>query len=164
MITIDAFAHREIIYCVSHLVSEIASKEIDYWPNLAYQKDWETPADYHVHNRMNEAELREFLSYKDENHEHIKSSDIHLLRRLVWLLLEPNEYEDFCNEHDLEDAYTEIYEYWIVSDYLAEKLERHGEVIEKDFYGLTIWGRTCTGQSITMDSVIQKIFKEFSND
>ena len=44
--------------------------------------------------------------------------------------------------------------------WLGDKLLEKGERVVKDFYGLTIWGRTCTGQAISMDSVIQAIAKE----
>ena len=51
----------------------------------------------------------------------------------------------------------EALEHWIVSDWLADKLEAYGELITKDFLGLTIWGRTCSGQAIMLDWVISKI-------
>lgn len=52
----------------------------------------------------------------------------------------------------------EVFEHWIVSEWFADKLEAAGEVIEKDFHGLTIWGRTCSGQAILLDSVICDIY------
>ena len=51
----------------------------------------------------------------------------------------------------------EALEYWIVSDWLANKLESYGELVTKDFLGLTIWGRTCSGQAILLDWVISQI-------
>lgn len=56
--------------------------------------------------------------------------------------------------------YDEVYEHWIVSTWLADKLEERGEAIEKDFYGLTIWGRSCTGQAILLDRVIREIYQD----
>lgn len=57
------------------------------------------------------------------------------------------------------DPYTiEAYEHWIVSPALADWLEDEGEMVSHDVYGLTIWGRTCTGQAISMDGVIRRIF------
>lgn len=50
----------------------------------------------------------------------------------------------------------EIYEYWLVSPYLGEKLRENGEaVLER--YGAWVWGRTCTGQTISLDGVMRKI-------
>ena len=54
----------------------------------------------------------------------------------------------------------EAYEHWIVSDWLAGKLEELGEMVTYDFLGLTIWGRTCTGQAILLDWVISKICED----
>ncbi len=51
-------------------------------------------------------------------------------------------------------------EHWIVSDWLAEKLARHNEIIDADFAGLAIWGRTATGQAIQYDDVIVAIAEE----
>lgn len=62
-------------------------------------------------------------------------------------------------DNRLEPA--EIFEWWIVSDWLADKLEVHGEPILKSDYG-TWWGRTCSGQAISMDSVIEDIYKELN--
>ena len=59
-----------------------------------------------------------------------------------------------------DDSYEEALEHWIVSDWLADKLAEENEMVTKDFLGLTIWGRTTSGQSIDMDYVIQKIAKE----
>lgn len=47
----------------------------------------------------------------------------------------------------------EVYEWWIVSGWLANRLEAEGEIV---FDG-DIWGRQTTGQAIKMDYVIQKI-------
>jgi hypothetical protein len=58
------------------------------------------------------------------------------------------------------DNMKEIYEWWLVSDWLLDKLEAEGEPVLRTDYG-DWWGRTCTGQAIALDSVIQKIAKEF---
>jgi hypothetical protein len=64
--------------------------------------------------------------------------------------------EEDADELDTEPR--EVFEWWIVSDYLERQLSYKGEVILKTDYG-TWWGRQCTGQSIYMDNVIQEIFK-----
>ena len=66
---------------------------------------------------------------------------------------------------DDEGAYErEVFEYYIVSDLLADELQERGEVIEQDFYGLTIWGRTTTEQAISMDWVIQDIYNNLMEE
>jgi hypothetical protein len=51
----------------------------------------------------------------------------------------------------------EIFEWWVVSDWLIKKLEAEEEPILKTDYG-DWWGRTCTGQAIYLDYVIEKIY------
>lgn len=71
---------------------------------------------------------------------------------------------DYCSEAgiDIEDFQEpqEIYEWWIVSDWLIEKLKAKGEPVLVDE---CIWGRTATGQAILMDGVIREIVKEEYN-
>jgi len=55
---------------------------------------------------------------------------------------------------------SEVFEYWIVADWFARELKQRGEVIDMDFYGLTIWGRCTTGQAISMDWIVQDILKD----
>ena len=68
--------------------------------------------------------------------------------------------EAICNEFGIEPHDREVYEHWIISDWLADRLEAHGEKIDKDFAGLTVWARTCSGQAIALDSVIVDICVE----
>lgn len=68
------------------------------------------------------------------------------------------DWPQFCQENDIDtdDFRNEVYEHWIVSDWLARKLKDRGYVTG-ELCGLTIWGRTCTGQAIYLDCVIQEI-------
>lgn len=71
-----------------------------------------------------------------------------------------NTYTDvkkLVKEEGLEDIYKEAYEHWIITDGLAEKMESCGEIVDMGFFGLTVWGRTSTGQAIWLDSVIQDV-------
>lgn len=52
----------------------------------------------------------------------------------------------------------EVYEFWAVSEWLAERLIEHGEKVDTDFAALNIWARTTTGQAIHMDYCIKRIF------
>ena len=57
----------------------------------------------------------------------------------------------------------EVFEHWLVSDWLLEKLREQEEpILETDFE--TWWGRTCTGQSICLDYNIQELAYEYSYD
>ena len=57
------------------------------------------------------------------------------------------------------DTDGEVFEWWLVSPYLAQELKEQGEVII-DALSCHWWGRQSSGQSICMDSVIQKIAGE----
>ena len=75
--------------------------------------------------------------------------------------LNEEELRELAEELNIDiDNFTEpieALEHWVVSDWLADKLEAYGELITKDFLGLTIWGRTCSGQAIMLDYVISQI-------
>jgi hypothetical protein len=52
-----------------------------------------------------------------------------------------------------------IYEWWLVSSWLIAKLRDRGEAILVNEYGAW-WGRSCTGQAIALDGVIEDIYNE----
>ena len=64
--------------------------------------------------------------------------------------------EEICNRAALRKHNREIYEWWLISDWLADRLRKHGEAVLCHAYGVW-WGRTVTGQRIAMDTVIQTI-------
>lgn len=53
----------------------------------------------------------------------------------------------------------ETLEWWLVSPWLAKKLQLKGEPILENTYGVW-WGRCTEGQAISMDDVIDKIYEE----
>ena len=81
------------------------------------------------------------------------------------------KFADFTGEADDyititcgNDGEAEIYEQWVVTPYLGEKLAARGEAVVYDFLGFpAIWGRTTSGQMIAMDSIIEKICREINN-
>ena len=54
------------------------------------------------------------------------------------------------------DTDDEVFEWWLVSPYLAQELKQQGEVII-DALGCHWWGRQSSGQAIYMDAAIQEI-------
>jgi hypothetical protein len=58
-------------------------------------------------------------------------------------------------EHEPQD----VLEWWLVSSYLATELEERGEPIATDGHSCW-WGRTCSGQSILLDGIMQRIIGE----
>lgn len=68
-----------------------------------------------------------------------------------------------CGEslpNELESEPQEILEWWLVTDWLAEKLKAQGEPILNYADFNYWWGRTCSGQAILLDSVIDKICED----
>ena len=53
------------------------------------------------------------------------------------------------------DTDDEVFEWWLVSPYLAGELKEQGEVVI-DALDCHWWGRTTSGQAVYMDSAIQK--------
>ena len=152
------FVHREVIYCVSNLVYEIGQKNIDEWHHLFVQEDWETPA-LEVIRALPAEQVRELLEQNDCDFETNNEPEI-LATTYLQHLKAQGSLQDFCYANHVDPHQNEIYEFWIVSEWLASHLEGRGEVIERDFYGLTIWGRACTGQAILLDDVICSIYDE----
>lgn len=77
---------------------------------------------------------------------------------------------DDDDEADIEDYYSairdqaepnEVYEWWLVTDYLAEQLDAIGEPLIRNGYG-NWWGRTCTGQSMMLDGTLQQIARNMA--
>ena len=82
---------------------------------------------------------------------------------LIDELMSNEKYMDELIEYtcrvDDEGNELEVYEYWLVSDWLADKLKARDEIVF-EFHGLTIWGRTTTGQAMYMDYDIQEIARK----
>ena len=160
------FVSREVCYCISSLISELSSNEQyldDLYPVMR-QDDYEGPATYFLRAEMTKAQGIDFIeSMLDFNFTgNFDKATLNGLRGIIRRHLKAGDfdYEDFCEFFDLEPDINEALEHWIVSDFLAEKLEAKGEMILDDFLGLTIWGRICSGQSILLDGVISEICED----
>ena len=68
--------------------------------------------------------------------------------------LDNDELIQICQDNYDE---VEVYEYWAVSGWLAEKLTERGEIVIDNYPH--VWGRQTTGQAITLDGVIRNIAK-----
>jgi len=99
----------------------------------------------------------EQFSDEDDAREAAIESSMGLIREKVWAMVTTQEeFQKIVQDHNLDYDYDEVYEHYSVSDWLARKLSDEGE-ITGEVAGLTVWGRCCTGQSMTLDSVIQEI-------
>ena len=72
----------------------------------------------------------------------------------------PEEIEELRdNGEDIQ----EVFEHWVCSEWLTDKLEEQGEPILKTDYE-SWWGRTATGQAIYLDYNIQELAYKYSYD
>lgn len=74
-----------------------------------------------------------------------------------------NAFEEFDLENWLQydeetDSDKEVFEWWIVSRWLAKKFEAMDEVLVKSG-NLYFWGRQTTGQLIEMDWAINQVYE-----
>lgn len=65
-----------------------------------------------------------------------------------------------CDDNGIEPYQDEAYEWYIVDDWLAGRLEQKSEMIDYDIMGFTIWGRCATGQAVYLDEVMEQICSE----
>jgi len=89
-------------------------------------------------------------------------SDDDLRDKLGAALNEDDGWQEFCDEQGVDPEYVEVYEHWVVDRWFAARLAEYGE-ITGDFGGLTVWGRTSTGQAISMDYVVCRIYDDLHN-
>lgn len=65
---------------------------------------------------------------------------------------------EYVFESNAKEENNEAYEWWFVTDWFAEKLAEHGEMVIRGWHN--VWGRGCSGQAILLDWVIGKIAEE----
>lgn len=149
--------NREVEYCISYLVSELAQDEKymeELFPVLQ-KEDWEGSALYFLES-ITQDQCSNFINSCMFTGSNFGLGSLKGLKRIIKSHLD-NNCQEFCEFFDIDPEITEAYEHWIVSDWLAGKLEAKGAMVINDFMGLTIWGRTCSGQAILLDNVISKI-------
>jgi hypothetical protein len=101
--------------------------------------------------------LQRFEELEEESQQLLDDEEISEAthERNVQLIQEAKEeFEQATEESDMQ----EIFEYWAVSQWFAEKLSEQGEPVIIGSYGEpSIWGRTTTGQAISLDGIISSI-------
>ena len=154
-ITLDQLVGREVFTNCSYLIQELSSNEKyqDEIGEFSYQPDYTASVEYFINTDVNKEQLGEIKEY-------IENFDLQNVNKgnMLDLISEHIGFDTFCEDFNLDPEYIEALEYWVVSDWLANKLEQHGELVTNDFYDLCVWGRACSGQSIKYDYVIQSIY------
>lgn len=68
--------------------------------------------------------------------------------------------QDIITNTDLTEEYCNPLEYWLVSERMFNFLKEENECVST-IGGMFIWLRCCSGQSLDIDSVIQKIYNTY---
>jgi hypothetical protein len=155
------FVNIHVHACVTGLVDFILAIA-EQFPDapLSYDDDWQHPFYLDMHgNELHETEREEKIVELREQLESIEQLQMDNIGS--WEYDEP--LQSIQNElsilEDADQEYPEIYEWWIVSAYLSDKLEQHNQSVIND--GLNCyWGRRTTGQAILLDHVISQICAE----
>jgi hypothetical protein len=157
-ITADGLVQREVFHCASQLVGTLASTQnyVDYTTDLTSLAEQafelSTPID-----DFEEAAIQEGWTRNAHNGYFVAPIG-HDLK-----MADYDDWQELCEAEQIEPYQREIFEHWIISDWLADRLAEKGEKVDKDFAGMTIWARTTTGQCIAQDYVIQQIVNDLNN-
>lgn len=81
----------------------------------------------------------------------------------LFLVTEHESYSEESDFEELEIITREPYEFYIVTDWFADRLQERDELLTRHF-DFAIWGRETTGQHIILDWVFQEIWKEFKEN
>ena len=100
----------------------------------------------------------------EETSEEDQTEDLKALRTKVKALItNDSEYAEIGRHFNLDPDYDEVYEHYLCDDYAASVLKSHGETVF-EFSNLTVWARTTTGQSVSIDHVIRTIVRGLADD
>jgi len=161
---------REVYHCQTSVVEKLFTDNID--------ELYELPNMWHYRTDLSDGEFIGDEEDKEEKQEEIETKIAELEDLRTGLITGDREKDaENSGKHDeitaqidaLEDDLreldndetepAEIFEWWLISDWMGRKLSERGEVIYED-YGCTWWGRQCTGQAILLDYVVSMIAEE----
>ena len=158
MLTIDQFVQREVVQCVSDVVSTLAkgcggraSNDMRDLCEQAFElacpiDDWEEAARGEGWSLSKHPVGKHFVDTYGNYHD-VLSPDC-------------DSWEELCDAEGIEPYAREVYEHWAVTPWLAERLIAQGEKVDLDFAGMCVWARTTTGQQISADYVIGEIYRD----
>jgi len=136
------FVEREVLACFSYEMEAVLKANQEIGDGLPSYEDIVNLCEYQCPNcGHGEKELVEFEQTGEDDYK-FKC---------------PSCEKTFEDEPKSEPQ--EVYEWWIVTEWLAEKLSERGEPT-LEWGNNHYWGRTCTGQAILLDGVISSICRE----
>ena len=134
---------------------ETMAEGVGYWSDAIEQTGFDDTQEYA--DSDGEMDTVDFETwFEDHCTDDERASALDVLR--AYIAHTCTDWGEFCRDNnvDTDDFHSEVYEHWIVSDWLARRLKERDHVVG-EVCGLTIWGRQGTGQSIYLDRVIQEI-------
>lgn len=145
---------------------ETIADMVGYWSDVV----GDIPTAVEVEDEPNdETWVIESLNIRGEdedevNQEALEKSIKEIRAKVKALITNDSEYAEIGRHFNLDPDYTAILEHWTLPErWTANDLEAEGEVVF-EFGGMTIWGRTTSGQSISIDYVIRKVVKQLDED
>ncbi len=172
----ERYLDREVLACQSSLVDAMLKAGEELPPDLRDGWSWEDvenlrpdPSDWDIEQcrewldergighpdpdpwAMTEEELRDYLP--DDQ----RPGTVDEMRAAVIDCIDGDDgalddWREAVREADPE----EVLEWWLVSKWLGRELRQAGMVVLENDYGFW-WGRTCTGQALIMDGVLQQV-------
>ena len=137
---------REVKACVTSLVTDLADSNPDEWTEHFSQPDYKTPC-------QEAGWVQETDDDGDSIFRDTETGE-------VCTVYDADDWSSLAHDYGIDPEYPEIFEYWIVTDWAADRLRERGEIVADDFRGLTVWGRQTTGQAIALDHVWLEIARE----
>ena len=139
---------REVIHCCSLMVTEMLRSEMAE-ESVWYDDLMAVTSKYDYRTPIEESEHLEI--YEDEyGAECVRD----MTDGTTWAV--DDDWQETAEHFDIEPHLIESYEHWIVSKWFADQLESEGEMVAQIF-DFQVWGRTTTGQSISIDGVTERI-------
>lgn len=145
---------REVIYCVSELISELAGQD-DYQDNLLelmQKEDYTEPVAWYIDSDLTIEESMNWLLDYNTNMPGTGNAKNQLR---AFLAENEDAMTEFISDHSIDPDIIAALEHYIVSDWFAKKLKGKGGIVG-EFMGMTIWGAT-SSSSILLDEVIKEI-------
>jgi hypothetical protein len=135
----EKYLNQEVLKCDTMLVKNLMKQSHD---DLSYL--------------MSEFSIDKIENYFDTSIEAIEDFLTCKCDNMHWCDLDFHEREQLAYDLGFEPQPHEIYEWWAVTSWLADELTGFDQPVLSNDFGHW-WGRTCTGQAIILDGILQKI-------
>lgn len=141
---------------------ETIAETVGYWSDVV--GNYPTAIEHEDENGFYWVADGERFDDEDDANQDVLMRNIESIRKdVLALITNSDEYQEIGQDNNLDPRTIEVYEHWLVDRYFGARLKDCGEVVF-EFENMTIWGRTTTGQAISMDYVIEHMVKGFDDD